>query len=617
VKLKINSLSSETELRNETSALWNVLRSLPFHIFLIVLLPLFAYSNTLNTPFHFDDDPNIVENQAIKDFGYILNPSKAKGLPKGGGLSSRWVGYLTFAMNYRYNGLDVTGYHIVNILVHISNALLLYAMVVLSYCTPYLKKSLLKESSAYIALFTALLFVSHPVQTQAVTYIVQRFASLATFFYLAAIVCYIKSRLSIRNHWRYFFYMLSLISAILAMKTKEIAFTLPVVITLYEFLFFEGAFKKRFFYLFPLLLTMLIIPISLLGIDKPIGEMIGNVSEVSRIQTDIPRQEYLFTQFVVIVTYIRLLFFPINQNLDYDYPIYHKFFTLKVMLSSLLLLFIFGFGVYMLLRSRTRSRSLRLVAFGIFWFFITLSVESSIIPIVDVIYEHRIYLPSIGVFLAISTTAVLTVKHFKGTKSYLVVLPFFIIIPLLLTIATYKRNMVWKDGISLWSDVVKKSPEKARPHNNLGNDLEKQGRTAEAIEQYLQALRIEPDHVNAHYNLGIALDNQGRTAEAIEQYIIALRIEPNHVNAHYHHNNLGIALDKQGRTAEAIEQYLQALQIHPDYGEAHNNLGIALIRKGDIEGAIIHFRKALRINPDNIQAKNNLNSALMIQQKKR
>jgi tetratricopeptide (TPR) repeat protein len=591
VKLKINSLLSETEKKDGTSAIRTVLNSLPFHIFLIILLPLLAYSNTFDVPFQFDDIINIKTNPIIKDFSYILEPSKAKGLPLGGGLSSRWTGYLTFAMNYKYNGL---------------NALLLYAMVILSFCTPFLKRSLLKESSAYIALFTALMFVSHPIQTQAVTYIVQRFASLATFFYLAAIVCYIKSRLLTENPWRYFFYVLSLISAILAMKTKGIAFTLPVVIVLYEFLFLEGTFRKRFFYLFPFLLTMLIIPITLLGIDKPIGEMIGNVNEATRVKTDMSRWDYLFTQFAVIVTYIRLLFFPINQNLDYDYPIYHTFFTPKVSLSFLLLLSIFGFGVYMFFRSRTRSRSTRLVAFGIFWFFIALSVESSIIPIVDVIFEHRVYLSSVGVSLALASGIFLLLNKFDK-KVQTVGIGIFCTMIMILSGAAYSRNHVWRSEISLWSDCVAKSPNKVRPHNNLGDILKKHNHIDEAMNHFLRALQIDPEDADAHNNLGVVIAERGEYDKAIDHYLQALRIKP---DSHRTHRNLGNALYKQGRIDKAIDHYLRALRIKPDSHRAHNNLGNALYKQGRIDKAIDHYLQALRIKPDSHRAHNNLGNAL-------
>ena len=167
------------------------------------------------------------------------------------------------------------------------------------------------------------------------------------------------------------------------------------------------------------------------------------------------------------------------------------------------------------------------------------------------------------------------------------------------------------EAIEHFLQALRIKPDYVDAHINLAVVLDKQGRTAEAIEHYLQALRIKPDYEKVHFNLALALDKQGRTAEAIEHYLQALRIKPDYVDAH---NNLAVVFDRQGRTAEAIEHYLQALHIKPDYEKAHNNLAVVLFRKGNIEGAIAHFRKALRINPDYIHAKNNLKKVLMMQQ---
>ena len=184
-------------------------------------------------------------------------------------------------------------------------------------------------------------------------------------FYLLSLVMYIKFRShpslplpSEGEGWvggcptRYTLYAASLFSAILAMKTKEISFTLPFIIVLYEFMSFEGKIKKRILYLIPILLTMLIIPLTLIGVDKPIGDAIGELREAAQETEEIPRWSYFFTQFRVIVTYIRLLFLPINQNLDYDYPLFHSFFEPNVFLSFLFLLSIWGLGVYLSYRSR-------------------------------------------------------------------------------------------------------------------------------------------------------------------------------------------------------------------------------------------------------------------------
>ncbi len=366
----------------------------------IIILGTIIYSNTFDASWHFDDHTAILENYGIRNL-------KETALAVG---ASRWIGFTTFALNYHFGKLDVLGYHLVNICIHLLNAILVYFLVLLTLKTPCLKDSSLSRYSASLSLASALIFVAHPIQTQAVTYIVQRFASLATLFYLLSLVFFIKARLY-NSEGKIFYslphlgcYLGSLLAAFLAMKTKEITITLPAIILLYEFCFFSPSLRaltKKLVYLIPFLLTFFIIPVGRYGIGlfgissgtfigiAEIGDVIGDATQET---TAISRTDYLLTQFSVIATYIRLLLFPVNQNLDYDYPISHTLFEFPTIFSFLFLVSTVIFGVWMFKKSR-------LISFGIFWFFITLSVESSIIPIRDVIFEHRVYLPSVGFFM--------------------------------------------------------------------------------------------------------------------------------------------------------------------------------------------------------------------------
>ncbi|MDP2167850.1 MAG: tetratricopeptide repeat protein [Thermodesulfovibrionales bacterium] len=577
------------------------LNKTPFHLVLIALLGLLSYSNTFNAPFHFDDASNIVNNPIIKDFRYLIKPSLAEGLNMPfkeamfGLLRTRYIGVVSFWLNYKAGGLDVTGYHIVNVAIHIANALLIYALVFLTFKTPILSQSLLSEKSKYIALFSGLFFVSHPVETQSVTYIVQRYTSLAALFYMLSLVLYIKWRLMKEKSLSFplvgnlsskkdagqagmtgfampsrgggILYLLSVFSAVLAMKTKEIAFTLPLIITLYEFMFFKDAFKRRLMYLIPILLTMLIIPITLLSIGQPAGEIIGDVGKATRLATDMSRWDYLFTEFRVIVTYIRLLFLPINQNFDYDYPAFHSFFDLNVFLSFLFLLSIFGFAVYLLFRSTKHPEFVegRLISFGIFFFFIALSVESSVIPILDIIFEHRVYLPSVGIFIAFTTVVFLLVQKAKNKVAAAIVLMSAVFTLFAFSYATYMRNVVWKDGISLWEDVVVKSPNKARAHYNLGNAYHARGSFDAAIEHYLTAIKLQPGLAEAHNELGLAYSGKGLIDNATEHFRIAVKL--NHSVADFHFN-LGLSYLDKGFIDEAQREFGLALQIDPNYSKA-------------------------------------------------
>jgi tetratricopeptide (TPR) repeat protein len=596
------------------------------HLVLIILLSLIAYSNTFHVPFHFDDKPVIVENPIIKDFQYFTSPSKAKVFTEHfryDTLRRRYIGYLTFALNYSIHGLDTTGYHIVNLVIHICTAMLVYLLVHFTFQTPLLLSSKLRDYSQLIALFSALLFACHPIQTQAVTFIWQRVSSLSTMLYLLSLVAYIKWKLTRHNNTvsephRFIsiksisLYLISIISAVFAMKTKETAFMLPVMVTLYESIFFQGKKGKRILYLIPLLLTMLIIPLTLINIDKPLGDLIGDISDETKGATTLSRGAYLLTSFRVITTYIRLIFLPINQNLDYDYPTYSSFFNIDVVLSFLFLLFIFGTGVFLLHRYRHTAVHIRLISFGIFWFFINLLLESSIIPLNNVIFEHRVYLPSIGISLVLSTVCFIILKNLenRGKRIEYIMIPMFFVIIMVLTGATYARNTVWKNEITLWQDVLSKSPNKERAHNGLANAYMNSGLIDKAIEQWEHALKLNTTYGESLHNLGIAYGLKGNFNAAVESLLTTITLFPYNSEAHY---NLAKTYNSLGKIDNAINHYKTAIDIKPNFSEAHNNLGFIYQSMGLLDKAIEHHQQAIKFKPDNSEAYNNLGNAFWSQ----
>ena len=554
------------------------------HVLLIVVVALLAYANTFTVPFQFDDYPIIKNNLLVQDICNLADPSRAKGTHLYYYLKLRYVSLLSFAINYQLHGLDVVGYHVANLAIHIINALLVYLLLVFTFATPVLENSHLKARAPLIALSAALLFVAHPVQTQAVTYIVQRYMSLATLFYLLSLVTYIKwrlvslqiSRLNMKGFRsiQVGIYLFSLAAAILGMKAKEIVFTLPLAIALYEFLFFQEKLRRRVLFLMPFFLTMLVIPwafIDLVDLHQPLEEIFTSVSKKSFIATPVSRWDYLLTQFAVIVTYLRLLAFPVNQNVDYDYPIYQSFFDLQVFLSFFFLLSLFSLAVYLIYRYRDQAPATRLIAFGIFWFFLTLAVESSFMPMIDAINEHRLYLPSVGAFMSFTTAAFFLADRWKNQRPLAakLIFPALLVSVIIFTGATYKRNQVWQSEVSLWQDAVRKSPNKPRPYNELGVAYARQGRFAEAIPLYQKALRLDPSFAQAYGNLGVAYGNLGRSDEAEAIFLKALRINPRDGNAF---NNLGVLYLRQKKLKEARKMFLKALEIHPGKTAARENL---------------------------------------------
>ncbi len=626
------------------------------HLLLIGILGFLAYSNTFHGPFQWDETEFIVGNAVIRDLGYFTDISRAEGMPVYDGLKSRYIGYLTFALNYKLHGFNVLGYHLVNLAIHLVNAILVYFLVLLTFRTPYFDRQLSAISnnppssplhsrgeqggvaqftthhsrftihdSRFFALAVALLFVAHPIQTEAVTYVFQRMASLVSLFFLLSLVLYVKGRLSARqsavsgqqsvkaSRFTILWYLLSLLSAVFAMKTKENAFTLPVVITLYEFLFFSGQLKGRVLRLAPFLLTMLIVPLTIMGTGSTPGEIISQVKDPASLGYITPEPaDYFFTQFRVIVTYLRLLVMPVGQNIAYHYPLYHSFFALPVMLSFLFLSSLFGAAVYLVYKSRRRAMgngqevvspivSQRLIAFGILWFFITLSVESSIIPIPMLINEYRVYLPSVGFFLAVMTGIALFLQGFPGGSAYKlkVAAALFVVIVLGLASATYARNVLWKDKVSLWEDVVRKSPDAPIGHNNIGTAYGEKGLFDKALAGFNRAIALYPSYHTAYNNRGIALSKVGRFDEAIADYDKAIALKPGYSEAY---NNRGSAFEKTGQLDRAIADYDRAIALKPRYSEAYAHKGIAYGKAGLFDASIESLNKSLEIDPNNVDA---------------
>lgn len=538
-----------------------------FQLLLIALVGALAYSDTFQVPFVFDDRTSILENQAIADLGRFL---AGEGLAYN---ARRFVGYLSFALNYRLGGLNVAGYHAVNLAIHICTAWLVAALARLALRTPALRRPDADDQAgtgplALLPLLAALLFVAHPIQTQAVTYVVQRLASLATMLYLLSLVMYLRGRVAAGTGSRALpWFAGALLAGVAALATKEIAFTLPLALLLCELCFFEMTPGRRRALWLSFCCLAALAAGAVLASPQPLGDLISDVSQRLRLQTDMPRAHYLLTQCTVIVTYLRLLVFPAGQNLDYDYPVFTSLLQGRVLGSALLLLMLLGLALYLLRKGGARRPELRLAGFGILWMFLTLSVESSLIPIEDVIFEHRMYLPSVGAFLALAAGASLVARSRpKGVAAVCAA------VVLLLACVTWGRNLTWGDGVTLWQDVVVKSPAKARAHLNLGVELEAKGRYREAVASFNRALALNPDYRQAYGNLGSAYNNLEDFPQAVSILRQGLRKFPGDPDLF---NNLGISYAAQGAPGAAIQFFEAAVRLAPQVEKYRLNLATA------------------------------------------
>jgi tetratricopeptide (TPR) repeat protein len=605
----------------------DIFRKPRFQLLLIIVLGILVYSNTFDVPFQFDDMEYIIDHPAVRDFKYFLDPSRIVNLDISPDmkrcLSARYVAYLSFWVNYRFGGLDVTGYHALNLAIHIINALLVYYIVTLTFMTPSLRGSSLKVHPEFVALFSGLLFVAHPVQTMAVTYILQRWASLVALFYLSSIILYVKWRIGTMEGSRHdkgtfahriscISYLLSLIFCVIAMKTKENAFTLPLMIAFYELLFFNTSRSidgvktgRRMLYLIPFIITMLIIPFTYMTMITDSGELSAVLSGTTRLHIEHDRLDYLLTQFRVISTYIKLIFMPVHQGIYYDNMVYQSLAEPPVILSLIFLLSILCFGGYLLYWSRVRRNALVAPAFGIFWFFITLSVESSVIPIMDVINEYRVYLPSAGAFMAITSGAVLLAAGSRLAQKAAVWVAVMVV--LALSGATYARNTVWQSEASLWEDAVRKAPNSSFGHYYLGKAYEGEGLTEKAIDAYKASIRLNPEAIWTHNKLAALYFINSMFDKAIVHYKLSLELDPEDVVGYI---NMGKAYMEKGLIKNADEQFRTALRVDPDNAALYSDIGNAYLQGGYVDKAIEHFETALRLNPENEAiAHNNLGAA--------
>jgi len=537
------------------------------------------YARTLTGPFIFDDKHNIQQNRYIRMDR--LRPGSIVQAALQSPSRHRPVANVSFALNYYFHRYNPVGYHFVNILIHIINGTLLYLFTKITLRTPALKGDYDAFKVGWIPLLTALIWTLHPLQTQTVSYIVQRMNSLATLFYLLCLWFYAKYRLAERAKQSPWLLVGCAASGVLAVGSKEIAATLPFFIILYEWYFFQGVhrawLKRKILFIAGAFIVFAGLSWLFLGMD-PLS-----IITVDAIHRKLPPVQRVLTEFRVVIFYLSLLIWPhpSRLNLDHDFMVSN---SLTDPFSTLLCLAaiagMVGAAIFL-------ARKTPLISFGILWFLGNLVIESSVVDL-EIIFEHRTYLPSsMLIFMLVS----LIFKYVKPRQICIAVLCAVVAVE---SFWTYQRNAVWADAVTLWQDCVAKSPGKARPYNNLGVALAQAGQLDAAIENYYHALRINPDYGNAHYNLGSTLARKGNLKSGIAHLSRAVELQPDSYDAR---NNLGIALLKQGALQEAITQFRIVLQHNANDSRAHNNLGDALRRQGKFKEAHHHFSEALRINP--------------------
>jgi protein O-mannosyl-transferase len=544
----------------------------------ILILGIIIYANSFESTFHLDDINNIRDNPSIRHLSDI------KGMWQFS--RTRFLALYSFAWNYHYGQLHVGGYHLVNLIIHLINAILVYWLSFLIFSTPVLKDKFIPKDKTILSLAGALLFVSHPLATQSVTYIVQRMTSMSAMFYFLGLVLYLLSRFTDKGKASKTRLLIGCgISGLLACLTKENAFTFPFAIVLLEICFLQTgqnaiSFKDR-----RVLLTgAALLSLMALGYYMYSDYILNPESMDPNLgNKDITSMHYLLTQFSVILKYIQLLIIPVNQVFDYNYQLVTSFLDPRAWICFMALLGLIALAV-------VTFKKHRIISFGIFWFFLTLAIESSIIPLQDLIFEHRTYLPSFGFFLLfVYLVYWLTWKNIKTIG--ISILALVIVVN---SVLTYLRNNVWKDEITLSTDSIKKSPGKSRPYNNRGDALVDQGRYEEAYLDFNKAITLFPKNTMAYYNRGNLYKKQKKYDLAIADFNSAIRYRA--------YNNRGSLFKELNRLDEALADFDRAIAINPGYPMAFNNRGSVYILQKQYQPAIEDLNQAIALKHDFAEA---------------
>lgn len=440
-------------------------------------ITLTIYLGALRGDFHYDDSITILENPHLEHWQTFVGHLDHMVRP---------VLYATFLFDRSLYEADPVGYHLLNLLLHLGSGLLIYRI---------LSRAVTEEASS-LPFWSALAFLIHPIATEAVTYISGRTSGLMAFFYLLALFLYIKAsehQETVRLHFLYL--SGAVISFLLSIGSKETAVTLPIILLLWDVVVrrlrgssLRTAVLSRHSPFWGVLLLA-----AVWALSHPRYTALAEFSFTIR-----PFRDNLLSELHATAYALLLLFQPWNQNFDHDLPEFHSLFQRPLPLDLLL---IFGVAI----AAVVAARKYPLLAFGVGWFFIQL-LPTSLIPRNDLLSERNLYLPSVGLMLAL---VVLSSRFMQWLTTILprprlvqfVSTGLAATLVLVLCIFTYQRNQLYQDRLLLWSDAVLKSPDKARPHNNVGYAYTLHGDWDRAIEEFRTAVRLDPDYILAQQNL--------------------------------------------------------------------------------------------------------------------
>jgi Tfp pilus assembly protein PilF len=517
----------------------------------LVAAALAAYHNSFGGPFVFDDGPSIINNPGLRppwSLRELLWPSVQGGAT----VSGRPVVNLTFALNMAFGGQAVRGYHVVNLLIHVLAGLLLFGLIRRTLTQPVLAGRLGAIATS-LALAVALLWTVHPLQTESVTYIVQRTESLVGLWYLLTLYALVRGATGGGRRWL----AVSVAACWLGMATKEVMATAPLVVLLHDRTFVAGSFveawRRRRGYYLSLAASWLLLGL-LVAAAAGRGGTAGWGTEVSP-------WTYALTQCEAMVRYLGLVFWPRTQVFDYGTHVVGGLG--EVWPQAVVVLALVAGTIWALWRRPVWG-------FLGAWFLVILAPSSSVVPVASqTMAEHRMYLP-----LAAPMALLAGFLFLRLGRLAWVVCGLLVLTAGALTVA---RNTDYATDHALWADTVAKRPANARAHLNLGLAELAQGDLAGAHRLVSRAIQLAPESAEPHYNLGLILTRQGRLPEAMASYERAIAQAPEHSAAH---NNLGNVLFTTGRIEEAGRHYAEAVRLDPAFAGARNSYGHWLLETG-------------------------------------
>ena len=541
---------------------------------ILVALTFVVYFPVLRGGFVFDDDSLIVHNRLIHATDglhqFWFTTEAGEYLP---------LTYTLWWLEWRSWGANPMGYHIVNVLFHAVNAVLVWLIL-----------RRLRIPGAWVA---GLVFAIHPVNVATVAWISEQKNTLSMFFYALTILCYL--RFDGTSRWRW--YGLSLSMFLLALLSKSAVVMLPVALLICVWWLRAKVRWKDFLTSLPFFVLSLFFGLATIWFQHDHG-LGGHANRTDGFLSRVAAAGW------VPWFYLSKALLPVDLTVIYPKWVIDTSSWVSYVPGMILL----GCLVVFWWKRKTWGRPW---FFGLGYFvvmlFPVLGFFNQTFRRYSWVADHWQYFSIIGV-IALVVAGGERICFRIGEQGRSIAIVVSSVALMLLGTATWRRSGVYANEETLWRDNVAKNPSAWLAHSNLGDALSKAGRFAEAIDQYEQTLQINPDYAEAHSNLGVVLFREGKLPEAIEQYEQALRINPDFPGAHC---NLGIALLQTGKIVEAMAQYQQALRSTPDYAEAHYDLGNALLQMGKLPDAIEHYEQALRIDPDYAAAHNNLGKALL------